>query len=192
MKILLACLMCLVLTVAQTFAIDGGPDYGGAGVRLQGTYAGVLAVIPTVVDPGPPEVTLTDNSLGLFTLKIPQEGLATGTSAVFRNGIFYSGTITGSADPDSAKLTAIVAASFKEIRAESDTGTSFEPQYDANGFFAKARIVPNPNVFSSASARIRGTASLTYRNSKEPPDPNGESGGPILYKIKGFKQSENS
>src|SRR5882724_2274702 len=114
MKIVLGCLMCVVLTASECFAIDGGPVFGGGGqVTVTGIYAGVFVPIKIVVDPGPPPVTLTDNSLVLFTLIIPKVGLGTGTTAVFRNGFFYSGTIQGSADPDSARLTGVVNASFE-------------------------------------------------------------------------------
>jgi hypothetical protein len=188
MKILLAILLCPVLAASQCFAIDGGPWGGGGGhVTVTGTYAGILVPI---VDP---IIGLADNSLALFTVRVPQTGLASGTSAVFRNGIFYTGTIIGSADPDSARLTGIVAASFQEIHSISSTGgASLGPEYDANGQFVNARIVANTNSSSTAAARIRGKASLTYRNSAVPTDPNGDSGGPILYRIKGFKQSETS
>jgi hypothetical protein len=190
MKIVLACLLCLVLGASESFAIDGGPTYGGgSGITITGTYAGVLVPVPTTLDPGPPPVTLTDNSLALFTLKIPKLGLASGTSAVFRNGIFYPGTILGSADPDSAKLTGILNAFFQETVAATST-TRFIFQYNANGQFVNAKIVPNQNSASSATTRIRGKASITYTN--DAGDPNGDSGGPLLYKIKGFKQSEAS
>lgn len=195
--------MCLVLGASQCFAISGGPFGGGSQVTVTGTYAGVFVPIPTVLDPGPPPVTMTDNSLALFTLKIPKTGLASGVTAVFRNGLFYSGTIQGSADPDSAKLTGVVNSSFQETVATTST-TTFVFEYDANGQFVNAKIVANPNVASSATTRIKGRASLTYRTDAPDPnctnsfptpcpsDPNGNSGGPIDYKIHGFKQSEVS
>src|SRR5437763_16385518 len=104
MKVLLAALMCLVFTITQAFAISGGPWSGSGGpVTVTGTYAGVLVPLVGVVDAGPPPVTLPpDNSVALFTLKIPQTGLASGTSVVFRNGIAYSGPVQGSADLDTA------------------------------------------------------------------------------------------
>src|SRR5260370_38480997 len=106
MKVLFGFLMCLVLTIAQTFAISGGPWSGPGHVTVTGTYAGVLVPIPPV-NPAPPPPTLpADNSLALFTLTVTHKGLATGVSAVFRNGIFYPGTIEGSADPNSVQLSA--------------------------------------------------------------------------------------
>jgi hypothetical protein len=188
MKILLACLMCLVLGASECFAISGGPVFGGAQVSVTGTYAGVFVPIPIAVDPGPPPVTLTENSLALFTLTVPKVGLASGTSAVFRNGFFYSGGIQGSADPDSARLTGIIDASFEEEK-QSGTTTVTE-HYHANGRFVNANMVANQNPSSSATVRIRGKASLTYTLGANATDAaHGDSGGPILYKVHGFKQA---
>ena len=191
MKILLACLMCLVLTVSQAYAIKGGPfDGGGGQVTVTGTYAGVLVSLPPVLDEGPPVVLGDpDNSLALFTFRIPRVGLATGESAVFRNGFFYPGQVVGSADPDSAKVTAILNAVFEVTDVElADGSKSITARYNANGKFDKATI--KANDFSVA--RIRGKASLTYTFvcTGCAPDPAGDSGGPIFYKIRGFKQSE--
>src|SRR6266550_7569918 len=143
MKILLACLMCLVLGASECFAISGGPVFGGGGqVTVTGTYAGVFVPI---VDP---TIGLSEDSLVLFTLTIPKVGLATGTTAVFRNGFFYSGTIQGSADPDSARLTGVVNAFFQETVAQ-DNNTMFFFEFDANGQFTNAHIVgPNANSAS--------------------------------------------
>lgn len=188
MKILLACLMCLVLTASECFAISGGPGFGGGGqVTVTGTYAGVF--IP-IVDP---TIGLSEDSLVLFTLSIPKIGLATGTTAVFRNGLFYPGTIQGSADPDSARLTGIVSASFELNNVVlSDGSRDITAVYNANGRFVNTKITANSTAFSSASTRIRGKATITYTNTRNdggPPDPAGDSGGPIQYKVHGFKQS---
>jgi hypothetical protein len=115
MKILLASLMCLVLTMSQGFAISGGPVYGGSNVVTTGNYAGLF--VPTTAD----------NSLGLFAATIPKTGLGTGTVGLFRNGIFYPGTIQAIADPDSGVLTGVVNSSesitFTSI-ADPITGTT--------------------------------------------------------------------
>jgi hypothetical protein len=185
--------MCVILPLSQAFAIDGGPDYGSAQVRTTGIYAGVLFPKPVDIGGG---VTTTDNSLGLFTLSVPRNGLATGTAAVFRNGLYYPGTITGTADPDTAKLTSVMNATFTRTVAQSITtgsgGTqvlTFVYTYNANGG-VNGHIVANRNIFSTASARVTGKASVTYSNTGA--DPQGESGGPIIYRISGFKQSEGT
>lgn len=209
MRVLLACLMCEILPISQAWAIDGGPfDGGGRNINTIGTYAGLLVPIQVQVDPGPPPVFLPpDNSLALFTLSIPSTSTATGTAAVFRNGYSYSGTITGLADPDNARLTGLVSTNFTRNQTEVleiATGLfvirSVPHTYEASGQFSRARIVAS-SPGSSSVARIRGRATLTYQTDAHDPnctpsaatscpvDPLGVSGGPLQYKIRGFKQS---
>ena len=191
MKILLAALMCIVFNATQCFAIDGGP-WGGNGTvtAVTGTYAGIIVPIPVAIDPENPDVTSVDNSIALFTLSIPQTGLAKGEAAIFRNGFFYPGQIIGSADPDSGKLTSIVAGEFSQDR-QSGTITVTE-HYEANGF-ANAQIVSNSNISRVTLARIRGRASITYALGANGIDSlRGDSGGPIMYLIHGFKQSSST
>jgi len=177
MKILLACLMCPVLTASQCFAISGGPVFGPSHHAIPGIYAGVLVPLPIIINPGPPPVTLKDNSLVLFTLSIPKVGFASGTVAVFRNGFFYPGTILGSADFDTGRLTGVVNAFFQTM-AEIG-GTTFIFEFDANGRFVNTRI---------NKSRISGKASIAYSN--DAGDPAGDSGGPIFYSVRGFKQAK--
>ena len=192
MRTLLASLMCGLFTTVQCFAIDGGPWGPGGGVTVTGNYAGVLVAIPTILDPGPPPVTETDNSLALFTINIPTVGLASGTTAIFRHGIAYSGSMTGLADPDTQKLTGVLASQFLVLG--ETTGTNGDQQtiiaeYDASGKLDSAKIVANPRA-STATARIRGTASIKYTQPFGVPNPDADSGGFIFYRISGFKQSE--
>jgi hypothetical protein len=175
------------------FALKGGPVFGGKG-NVVGTYAGVL--VPSLT------VGLTDNSLVLFTLNIPQTGLASGTLAVFRNGLFYSGTIRGSADPDTAKLFGAINASFTrsqrevtaaETQTDPDTGTvttifitsSVPHSYDANGQFVGAKIVGSRNSLTISGTRIRGNASMTYRTDAHDPNctPNSFSDPPVVCPV---------
>ena len=203
MKALLGALMCLVFTMTQAFAISGGP-WGGGGnqVDLIGTYAGVLVPIVVVVNPGPPPVTLPpDKSLALFTVNLPQTGLGVGVTTVFRNGIFYIGAIVASGDPDTAKVSATVDATVIETVTCNDcNGVAHDYQYNfnANGKFDTVKAVTNQQSIATSSVRLRGQASLTYltdaTNSCDPActaafNAAGDSGGPIAYKVKGFKQS---
>jgi len=182
MKTLLGCLMCLVFTVSQTFAIHGDPWGGSGHVTVTGTYAGTFVPIPD------PMTGMTDNSLALFTLIVPTKGLAQGTSAIFRNGFFYSGTIQGSADPQSAKVTGIINGTFMDT-VESGTETVTNNYY-ASGQFENAQIVASSSFFISG-IRLKGTAMITYiPGSGFTPDPRGDSNGPITYKVHGFKQAE--
>ena len=190
MRILLGCLMCLVLPFSEAFAISGGPFGGNGQLDVTGIYAGVL--VPRL----DPTVGLKDNSLALFTMTIPRSGLGTGTAVVFRNGIFYTGTVTASADAQTAKLSGVVNAVFQEVTSSSSSSTgssqSIAAEYDANGRFAGARISANGDTSTFGSTRIHGSAALTYksfRNGLPNTDPNGDSGGAISYKVVGFKQS---
>jgi hypothetical protein len=187
MRILLACLMCELLVASQCLAIDGGPVYGGGSISVTGTYAGVL--LPRPVPPG------IENSLGIFTTAVPRTGLATGTFNIFRGGKFYPGTISGTADPDSAKFTGLANAQFSLtfVVGINSNGDPIEEQVLFNAIGSiKARIVPNTNISSSASARMRGDAEITFETVPAGFDPSANSGAPVSYRVRGFKQSESS
>ena len=197
--------MCLVFTIAQSFAISGGPFGGRGQVSVTGTYAGVLIPVVIVIDPGPPPVTLPpDNSLALFTIRIPQTGLGAGVATVFRNGIFYIGLLVASGDPDTAKVSATLDASvIQTVTCNDCNGVAHEYtfNFNANGKFDTVKAVANEQSLATSSVRLRGKASITYvtdaSNSCDPTciasfSAAGDSGGPIQYKVKGFKQSESS
>jgi hypothetical protein len=191
MKIVLACLMCLVLTASQCFAISGGPIFGTSGVSVTGTYAGVFVPRATVIvlDPGPPPVTQTlppDNSLALFSLSIPSTGIGSGTAVIFRNGITYTGTISASADPDSG----VLSGGINGTATFTPTTTTMET-FSATGEFQNTRITAGPTSTSSAT-RIKGKARITYIAVPPSPGSGGDSGGPIRYRVHGFKQSNAS
>jgi hypothetical protein len=178
MKILLAGLMCGLLTTLQCFAIDGGPVYpGGTAVLTTGTYAGVML-------PDPVQSPFA-NSIGLFSITIPQAGLGTGPFVVFTSGETYIGTVQGTADPDSGKLFALVNATFPVIEVVPNpdgSSTSITFNAVASGQ-VKGLIRANPNVFSTSAARITGSAdvqfSLTVNNIDDE----------IIYQVFGFRQT---
>lgn len=186
--------MCLVLGASESFAISGGPWSGGTHVKLTGTYAGVFIPIPTVRSVGPPPVTLTDNSLALFTVKISREGIGTGTAVVFRNGFFYPGTIDATANPSSSTVSMLVQASFTKTHTEDDGNAvahDYTFNFDAAGKFAKVSAAAD----QFAGVKLKGAGSLTFATENNPHNPDfarGDSGGPIQYKVRGFKQSETS
>src|SRR5688500_18521910 len=113
MKRLLSFLLSVVFLHVQTvplFAKRGGPDVGGGGgtVDTIGTYAGVLIPLDETLDS---DVSGTGrNSIGLFSLGVPDVGLAQGAFVVFVDGNAYNGTITGVADPLDGQLQAILDA----------------------------------------------------------------------------------
>ena len=194
MKALLGALMCLVFTMTQAFAISGGPFGGNSHVVVTGIYAG--AFVP-LVPPG-------DDSLALFTLTIPKTGGGTGATVVFRNGLFYAGVIDAVGDPDPAKVSAVINATVGETVTCNDcNGVAHDYMFtfNANGKFETVKAVGNQQSVASSSVRLRGKASLTYAtDAMDSCDPTciaafsaaGTSGGPIEYKVKGFKQAEAS
>jgi hypothetical protein len=183
-KALFASLLCFVFVITQSFAISGGPDYGGPKVRTTGIYAGLF------VPAG------SENSLGIFSAIIPKTGVGNGSVAFFRNGIFYPGTFQGIADPDSAVLTGVVNSSFDitftSTKDDKGNTTNTVITFNANGRI-DGQIRPNTNKFSTATARIFGTAQITYKTVGSGPGidlSDANSVGAIPYQVSGFKQAE--
>jgi hypothetical protein len=174
MKTVFACLCCLVLGTAQTFALKGGPDFGSR-VSTTGIYAGIMT--PGPLSPGA-------NSIGLFSVTIPRTGLGTGQVVIFQVGETYTGTFTGIADPDSAKLTGEIDASFPVISSTINSSGNVV----TTTFLAKAAgkmqgsIRANKNLFSTAAARIVGTANIQFSLTVNNPFTQ------IGYIVIGFKQ----
>ena len=176
MKVLLACLMSFVFTISQSFAISGGPWSGGSGiVGVVGTYAGTFQPVPTCGCP---------NNLGIFTLSVPQSGLATGTVLIFTGERTFSGPITGLADPN----TDILEATLQGIPVVTSGSTTIETlNFHADGT-VHGRVRANKKATGVSSIRIRGTAHVTTTNRNVfPPEQTMTD-----YTVHGFKQSDSS
>jgi hypothetical protein len=139
LKNLAGVLAGLLFGVAAAYAISGGPFQGS--LNVVGTYAGVLkpsaSPCPSVtVSPAPmctPAISpCAANSLGIFSIGVPQSGLASGTFVMFAQGRVFTGSIQGAADAEKAKLTGVLTARYNF----TVTGTPC-PQ-----------CTPNPNVIS--------------------------------------------
>jgi hypothetical protein len=122
--------------------------------------------------------------------------LATGDASIFRNGFHYGATIQGLVDPRSAKLAGVIQGSFTDSAQVTNTGavivvtTSVPHNYYASGKFQNAKIAVVSSSAVSGSVRVRGTASITYIPGPGfTPDPRGDSGTAIQYKVTGFKQT---
>ena len=180
MKAILGSLLCFVLFASESFALKGGPPYPGGTVNLAGTYSAIL--VPT-------NPSKLGDTLALFTLVVPQTGLASGTVAVFTRGIFYSGTIQGLADPKTAKLYAVINAIFTPP-ASSDTGTGTPPPTPslAAGELTGNKIIAPPG-FSGTAFRITGDATLTYTSEDHFVTDVIPDGTSLKYAVLGFKQA---
>lgn len=168
MKIILASLMCLVLGASECFAIKGGPVYGGSG-SLVGTYAGVL-------QPG----DAVFNSLGIFTISVPQSGLASGVFIIFQEGLLLSGSMQAVADGTTKKITGLLHA--EATRAEIIDGTvNIRIVGIADG---QMIVNVSSNVSSTSGRRLSGTAVVDVHDQPAPrPDTH------QTYQISGFQQS---
>ena len=177
MKILLACLMCLVLTMSECFALKGGPIFGGSNTSVTGTYAGVL--MPTDMS----------NSLAIFSLRLPDTGLGTGTLVIFNVGQIYSGTLQATGNPEKGSLTALISASFPYITVvPSGVDDNGNPTFDTITVSATAagtmqgKIKADNRSFTSVT-RMTGEADVEFSLTVNNPFDE------IVYDIIGFRQS---
>ena len=168
--------MSFVFTISQSFAISGGPWSGGSGlVGVVGTNAGTFQPVPACGCP---------NNLGIFTLSVPQSGLATGTVLIFTGERTFSGPITGLADPN----TDILEATLQGIPVVTSGSTTIETlNFHADGT-VHGRVRANKKATGVSSIRIRGTAHVTTTNRNVfPPEQTMTD-----YTVHGFKQSDSS
>ena len=180
MKALLGALMCLVFTMAQTFAISGGPFQGRSRIGVIGTYAGVLH-----------DVVMGSGNLGIFTLSVPQTGLATGNVFIFTSERTFSGPINANADPN----TDIVEGTLQGIPVVTSGGqtvTTLDCHADGS-FNAKVRL--SKRSLETSAVRLRGTANVRTSNASgcsTCPAPPAPAPCATDYTVHGFKQSESS
>lgn len=181
-----------MLAITQAFAISGGPDYGGnVKVRTTGIYAGVMfptSHVPCDTCDGQSQEL---NQLGLFSLPIPQTGLGSGTVLIFERGQIYTGTIQGTADPQSAQVHGIISASFPYLTTvPSGTDDMGNETFDTVTVIAQAsgkleaKIKAITSGLSTGIIRLKGTADIQFELTVN--DPFDE----IIFSVVGFKQAE--
>ena len=170
--------MCLVFTTAQTFAISGGPWSGGNKIiGIVGTYAGVMH-----------DIVIGSGNLGIFTLSVPQTGLATGTVFIFTGQRAFSGPISGLADPN----TDVLEATLQGIPVVSSSGATIETlNFHADGSL-NAKIRLSKKSLGISSVRVRGTSHVTTTDSSATCATCCPPGCSTDYTVHGFKQSESS
>ncbi len=189
MKILLAVLLCFVLTTSESFALKGGPVYPGGGANIIGRYAGVL--MPPFCPRADPADCPGLNSLGLFTLSLHQEGLGSGTAFIFASGRTLSGTITALGNPNTAALSGVIDTSFV-ITTSVSTGGSSQVTCATGAGRVNGKIASKPVSFPSISSiLVKGTASVSTSCGTCSVCPAGCVNGITPYQIDGFKQSNS-
>jgi hypothetical protein len=195
MKALFGCLLCLVFTASQCFALRGGPPYP-IGSNIVGTYAGTLQ--PAFCPVPDPAQCPGLNSIGVFSLGVPQTGTSTGRFIMFSRGRVFTGSITAVADRDRGSLQGVLDASFNFNiqRTELDPNgrpivVSIPVTASANGPIDANVTGPRRNRTSTGAARLAGNATLSISGGFV----NGSNGDPIITStlpltVTGFKQSD--
>ena len=192
--------MCCVLVISQTFARDphvapnGGPAYPGTTANFAGVYAGVL--MPT----SPGDKHCASNSLGIFSLVVPQSGLSSGDFVMFAQGRVFTGTVQAVADPEKATMNGILDASF-DFTVHINCGDPGCPALDcvdgcdvtvttsAKGKF-DTDITSSSSISLGVGSRLNGSAVLSINQGQV----DAETFVPIAsckmqLSLDGFKQS---
>lgn len=198
MKTLLAILLSFIVCEAPVLAIHGGYTLGG-GLSVIGTYAGVM--IPTEDTPLVSATTglssgFGTNSLGLFELSMPTDGLGTGGVALFSGNQQMEGTIVASQNPDSAAALIGVINVTGEVQTASFNGGIFfgqasVTQITGNAGGALSASVVAGGVDSPTGTNLTGTANLVVDVAET--DTNGNTvlipTDNIIFQVDGFQQS---
>jgi hypothetical protein len=189
MKIVLACLMCVVLTASECFAISGGPVFD-TGINVVGSYAGVLKI----PHPNAPHFDIpacARNSLGVFSVAVPTSGIASGDFVMFSQGRMFSGTIQGTADPNTARLTGILSATFDFSVTIIGTDQTIQVTASANGNL-RTRISNASASSSTTATRLSGTAILSIDQGEVDADFQPIPTCEMTLRVNGFKQTGTS
>ena len=209
MKKVLSLLIAFVLMQVQTWALSGGPVYGGNQASVTGTYAGVFTGIGgTAINLG--AGTLVDsagtNAVGLFVIGVPATDVANGSLALFFEGAFFQGGIIGIANPNKKTLTGVCqGVHITQLSTFTDLffgQTAKTVNYDSR---ADGTIKANIEDTGIGGITLLGTGSFTVSIIVSTPitfpDPNNPGffittvvqssvpTGTLSFTVDGFKQS---
>ena len=126
--------------------MKGGPEYPGAN-NITGTYAGVLQGLFDPTDPR------SSNSVGIFSVGVPQTGLSSGAFVMFAQGRVFSGTIRGVGQPKGSSFKAILSATYDYTQTFAVPGE--------NGSFTLESVDVTATVNGNLNARVRAPRSVT-------------------------------
>jgi hypothetical protein len=194
MKNALSLLVAYTFLQSQMWALTGGPNFGGNGtsVNVVGTFSGVL--LPEFQVGINVDTSEGANSIGIFSVGVPQVGIATGTFAFFGNAQAYNGTITGVADPDKGTLKAILDAptTLRVGSATTTTGGTASATFEGQAIGKmEADIIPSETLFSPTESRLEGSAHLDVFEGDFNADLSVKVASTFDFVVDGFKQSTN-
>ncbi len=210
MKKVLSLLVAFVLMQVQTWALSGGPVYGGSSAAVTGTYAGVFTGVGgTAIDLTGTGILVDaagTNALGLFVLGVPATDLAVGTFGLFFEGIFFQGGMLGIVDPNKQTLSG-VAQGVHVTQLTSFTDLFFGTSSKSVNFDSTAdgTIKAKLGLGGNAAITLIGTGAFTVSKIVTTqvtiPDPNFPGffitvpvqnsipQGTLSFTVDGFKQS---
>ncbi len=162
MKRILSFLLCIIFLKAQVLAEHGNLAGTDSGTILVGTYSGTLIPVDAnqgtrVLDFTTGEQIGTLNSIGLFTVAMPDSGIGSGSFLVFTDGISYTGTISAVGDPGTGAITGILEATY--------TYVDFVRDNNGNIVFSVAANGATTPVTQTYQAAVRGTLSAAVNSS---------------------------
>jgi hypothetical protein len=170
----LAFVAALLYSAIALYATSGGPQYP-VDTDLSGSYSGVMKPRRADATPTPSASPEDHNSLGVFSVTVPQSGLGNGAFVLFSHGEIYSGSISAEADPTRASLNGVLTSSSSTSAATNELNGKMD---------ARAQhTIDTP--FSSVGVQLRGHAFLDFEDSAAP-DVVVRS---ETMRVRGFKQS---
>ncbi len=199
MKKVLSLLVAFVFLQTQTWALSGGPQYtsGGVGAASIGTYAGVL--IPKFTNrlyDNPSFIANADatdaNTLGIFVLGVPEQGVATGNYLFFQDGEAFFGAIQGVVDPDGDKFSALLSGAAATNNGDTTGTVEYFSPISAVGKLEAKLEVPSS---IGASLRLQGEAFVQLQGYAPDSSPSGAGFTTlreITFEVDGFKQSNQA
>jgi hypothetical protein len=133
------------------------------------------------------------NTLGVFSVPVPQTGISAGTTVIFARGQTYIGTITALGDPNSASLSGVLEASYQTTDIIGTSGSVTVRGITTLGTIGgrvEANIVaPRSGSLGTSSILIQGTATVTVTNLQVTP---ATVSPEIALQVAGFKQSNSA
>ena len=198
MKKILSFLLTIVFLQAQVFAMSGGPTYGVKGENIVGSYSGVL-----IPDSGEISAVKGPNgelipSLGIFSLKVPVTGYATGIFMMFSEGQTFPGTINAVGNALKGTLDGVLEASFDTninqiVGAEVVTvAVTTSVNGTINAKVSNVSGITSSSGTGNTFQRVVGTAVLVYDQGQVNRELQPIITNVLHYTVDGVKQSNST